>query len=302
MNLTAFQKSREMLLATITKGLLQDERVVAAWLLGSDARGESDAVSDIDLSVAIVDAHSQTLCRREEMVTARPADERLALFSQFGEPVNVHENNHNAPPGGTFTSILYRSAHIVDWILVPSSQVQRPDTSLLLFERVPIARRQPPTPPEPGHFAVQVAEQVAFFWMMSAVVAKYLVRGELGFARCRLDELWPLVRYVECSLNGREYVYHRGLNLSWSVCPSLEEVRDVLVSLGDKMEAQMAIAGTLGIALQPAPREALGALLELVKGEDEVTKAEYKLEELLAGITPENLHAEFDWGEGDGQS
>ncbi len=204
MNLTGFQKGREMLLATITKGLLQDERVVAAWLLGSDARGESDAVSDIDLCVALADAHSQALCRREEMVTARPVDERLALFSRFGEPVNVHENNHNAPPGGTFTSILYRSAHIVDWILVPRSQAQRPDTSLLLFEHVPIPLRQPPAPPKPGRLAVQIAEQVAFFWMMSAVVAKYLVRGELGFARCRLDELWPLVRYVECSLNGWE--------------------------------------------------------------------------------------------------
>ncbi len=34
MNLKAFQKSREMLLTTITQGLFQDERVVAAWLLG----------------------------------------------------------------------------------------------------------------------------------------------------------------------------------------------------------------------------------------------------------------------------
>lgn len=264
MNLTAFQKGREMLLATITKGLLQDERVVAAWLLGSHARDESDAVSDIDLSVAIADAHSQTLCRREEIVTARPAAERLALFSQFGEPVNVHENNHNAPPGGTFTSILYWPAYMIDWMLVPCSQAQRPDTSLLLFERVPIPLRQPPAPPEPGRFAIQVAEQVAFFWMMSAVVAKYLVRGELGFARCRLDELWALVRYVECSLNGREYVHHRGLNLSWSVFPTWEEVRDVLVSLGDKMEGHMATAATMGIALQPAPKGAIEALLELL--------------------------------------
>ena len=43
---------------------------------------------------------------------------------------------------------------------------------------------------------------------------RYLVRGDLGFARCRLDELWPLVRYVECSLNGREYVYLSLIHIS----------------------------------------------------------------------------------------
>lgn len=263
-DLEAYRQGRETLLAVLIESLSKDERVVAAWLTGSYGRDEADAVSDIDLTVVIADAYSESLCQRMEMTTAWPPAERLTFFSRFGEPVNVHENNHNAPQGGTFTSVLYwPSAHLVDWILVPHAQARRPADSRLLFERISIPDAAPPPPPDPATLPAQVAEWVAFFWMMSAVAARYLVRRDLGLVRCWLDELGLLVRRVERSLNGQAYEYHRSLVRPLPLSPSWEDLKAALISLGDDMEAQMAAAGRMDIPLRPPPRAAIATLLQL---------------------------------------
>jgi len=264
-DLEAYRQSRETLLAALIESLSNDERVVAAWLTGSYGRDEADAVSDIDLTVVIADAYSESLCQRAEMTTAWPPAVRLAFFSRFGEPANVHENNHNAPEDGTFTSVLYRpSAHMVDWILVSHARTRRPAASRLLFERTPIPVAPPPSPPDPATLAAQVGERVAFFWMMSAVTAKYLVRRDLSLARCWLDELGLLVRDVERLLNGEAPEYHRGLVRPLPLSPSSEDLVAALSNLGDEMEEQMAAAGRMGIALRAAPREAVAKLLQLL--------------------------------------
>jgi hypothetical protein len=46
---------------------------------------------------------------------------------------------------------------------------------------------------------------------------------------------------------------------------TLDDLATALAGLGDKMEEQRAAAGELGIALRPAPREALGALMQLFR-------------------------------------
>lgn len=43
------QAERDALLRTIEAALRADERVVAAWLVGSLGRGTADALSDLDL-------------------------------------------------------------------------------------------------------------------------------------------------------------------------------------------------------------------------------------------------------------
>lgn len=258
-----YRQGREALLTTIVAALAADERVVAAWLTGSYARGEADAVSDVDLTVVIAGAYADTLCRRGDMATAQPAAERLAFVSRFGEPANVHENNHNAPPGGTFTSILYRpSACVVDWTLAPQAQARRPATARLLFERLPIPLAPPPEPPEPALLAAQVAEQVAFFWMMAAVVAKYLVRGDLGFVYCRLADLEQLVSHIEHSLKGQAHKHHRNLSNPRPLERTSEDLSATLVGLCDRMAEQMTAAERMGMTLRPAPRAELAILLQ----------------------------------------
>lgn len=261
--LEVYEEKREALLAAISDALMNDERFVAAWLTGSYARGEADAVSDIDLTVVVSDAYGDSLCRRRAMVTARPPTERLTLFSQFGEPANVHENNNNAPQGGTFTSVLYQpSAHIVDWILVPYSKAQRPGTARVLFEHLPVPVAPPPVPPDSATLAEKVPEMIAFFWMMMAVVCKYLVRHKLGLARCRLDDLNLIVHDVERLMAVQPGDYRDGLTRQPTA--TADELAEVVVGLSRKMEEQMLNAGRMGIALRPAPMESINALLQLL--------------------------------------
>jgi len=52
---------REAVLQRISAQLAADERVVAAWILGSLGRGRGDALSDIDVRVVVADPWSETL-------------------------------------------------------------------------------------------------------------------------------------------------------------------------------------------------------------------------------------------------
>src|SRR5215208_1847123 len=125
-NLEAYRQSREVLLTSIITELSNDERFVAAWLAGSYARNEEDEVSDVDLRVVVAEPYSELLCRRQEQVSHRTTQERFELFSRFGTPALIHENNNNAPEGGTFTLVLYKdSALMIDWILIPLSRAKR---------------------------------------------------------------------------------------------------------------------------------------------------------------------------------
>src|SRR5205823_3837804 len=69
--------------------------------------------------------------------------DRLALFSQVGRPVIVHENHHNAPPGGSFTCAIYRSAIEVDWTLIPQASATRPPGTRVLVDKVGIPLAPP---------------------------------------------------------------------------------------------------------------------------------------------------------------
>src|SRR5687768_4033697 len=146
-DLESYRKQRETLLTKIAETLSTDERFVAAWLTGSYSRNEADSLSDIDLSLVVSDKYSASLCARLEQVSARTSPERYALFSQFGMPALIHENNHNAPEGGTFTFVLYtESAVMIDWVLVPQINAMRPIQSRLLFEKNDIPIGPAPKP------------------------------------------------------------------------------------------------------------------------------------------------------------
>ena len=106
-DLESYRQQRNTLLKKISETYFRDERIIAAWITGSIARNESDSLSDIDLTLVVADAYSASLCHRLEQVSAQTAPERYRLFSQFGEPALIHENNNNAPEGGTFTFVMY---------------------------------------------------------------------------------------------------------------------------------------------------------------------------------------------------
>ena len=111
--LEAYRDRREHLLAEITTKLTADEHFIAGWLTGSYSRSENDKVSDLDLTLVVSDNFSKSLCTRQEQVSHKTTEERLVLFSQFGTPALIHENNNNAPEDGTFTFVLYADSAIM---------------------------------------------------------------------------------------------------------------------------------------------------------------------------------------------
>jgi hypothetical protein len=210
-NLDIYRDKREALLARIVNDLAMDGRFAAGWLTGSFAREVTDALSDIDITVVVADPYSEVLCRRLEQVSSGTSPERHLLFSQFGPLALIHENNHNAPEGGTFTFVLYsESALMVDWILVPQSKAIQPYQSKLLFDKIGIPGAPPPEPEPLAQSEKAVAETWAFFWMMAAITIKYILRQDGVFAAHWIESLHGMVREVQRRLDGKPLQYTRG--------------------------------------------------------------------------------------------
>jgi predicted nucleotidyltransferase len=249
-SLEAYRQGREVLLTSIITELSADERCMAAWLTGSSARNNADAVSDLDITVVIAEPYSEVLCARQEQVSHQTTPERLALFSKFGEPALIHENNNNAPQFGTFTFVMYAgSALMVDWILIPQANAERPAQSRLLFDKGNI----PSAPDGSEDLEINkkaVAEQHAFFWMMTAITIKYIIRGDLVFVQNWLEELHKMIREIERRMEGmsRLQAYVRG-SLS-QLQPTREKQIESLRELILKMQT-----------LEPAIEEFTGSKL-----------------------------------------
>ena len=212
-DLDAYRQRREAFLAKITLGLSGDKRFLAAWLTGSFGRNDADEISDLDLQVVVAEPYSKLLCARQEMVSYKTSEERLALFSTFGKPALIHENNHNAPENGTFTFVLYSgSAFMVDWVLIPQEKAERSHQSILLFDKANIPVSPPPLPEELQASKKTVAEIWAFFWMMTAITIKYAIRGDLVFVQSLLEQLHGLIRETERRIErlSWEQMYTRG--------------------------------------------------------------------------------------------
>lgn len=244
--LQAYRQSRDDLLTHIVTELSGDERFVAAWLTGSYGRHEQDEVSDLDLRLVVADAYAPSLCLREEQVSNRTTDERLALFCKFGEPALIHENNNNAPAGGTFTFVLYSdSAIMIDWTLVPLTGTERPLQSILLFDKssIPISPETQPEDLEQSRKAV--AEQWAFFWMMSAITLKYIIRKDDVFVITWLEILHEIRFHIERRIRRKPWEYVRGSLSPFQ--PTREHQIEALSQLHNQMqELQPGVAEFIG--------------------------------------------------------
>ncbi len=182
-------EARQRLLARIVSTLESDPRVTACWLAGSLGRGGGDPLSDLDLVLAIEDAEAGVLCERPYTVAGKSTPARLKLLASFGTPAIIHENLHNAPDGGTFSSIIYlENALTVDWILIPYSVAIRPAATRLLLEKRPIrvVEAQAGNAAERGAAA---SEAIAFAWMMLAVACKAMLRGNAVSFHQSLDSV-----------------------------------------------------------------------------------------------------------------
>lgn len=245
-----YAQERDKLLHQITEQLVQDDRFVAAWLTGSVSRGDTDDISDIDLTVVVADADSAALCARPRIKAPCATPERLELFGRFGEVGFAYENHNNAPAGGTATNVLYLPLGLrVDWALVPEAAAQRPARSKLLFQRNVIPLMAEARSPHQAQRAEEAAEMVAFFWLMATVICKYVVRDDSVLANSWLEQLSLLVLGIERRISGEPDAYQRGSITKLAV--SGAQQLDVLRSLCARVERLTSAVNAMGGAVHP---------------------------------------------------
>ena len=240
-SLDLYRERRDNCLSELAAVLSKDERFVAGWLTGSLSRNEADSVSDIDLNLVVSDSYSASLCVRHAQVSAETSPQRYSLFNQFGKPALIHENNNNAPEGGTMTFVLYAdSALMVDWVLIPQSKATRPSQSKLLFDKAGIAISLPPQPEDLEQSKKSVAGNWAFFWMMMAITIKYTIREDSVFVTQWLENLYKIKQDMERLLNKEPWKYKRGSisqlqSSREKQIESIRELRDQMLALKSKV-------------------------------------------------------------------
>lgn len=180
--LTVRLRERAALLRRVEQVIRRDCRVRAAWILGSVARGEDDALSDLDLFIVVADDSIAQFIDNRRVHAAEPARSLLLL-----------DNLANAPAGGAYLLAMYEGKagpQNIDWFWQAESMACRQDDGKILFDRAglsaaPGARRgitvDQPTDPPLGPNASPtdlLTHKIAFFWVMSFVVAKYIARRD----------------------------------------------------------------------------------------------------------------------------
>lgn len=157
---------RDDILARIVDKTSQDKWVVAVWLTGSFGRGEDDAWSDLDLHLAIEDAHLDAWWRaRDEYYRA------IAL------PLLIlPERTSNAQEGARMQLVSFPGPVEVDWNVGPVGVATRPSTSQMLVARrdIPVAR---PWSLDPDTRRDRLQWATDYFWAMTPIAVKYVGRG-----------------------------------------------------------------------------------------------------------------------------
>ena len=176
--LSVRRRERADLLRRIDEVIRSDCRVRAAWVTGSVGRGDDDALSDLDLLIAVSDNAIGDFVENRSAHAARP-----------GQPALLMDNLANAPIGGAYLLALYEGRagpQHVDWFWQQESETRRPDQAHTLFDRAEprceargcgTVHRPPGLPlgPNPSQAAL-LEHKIAFFWAMSVIVAKYIAR------------------------------------------------------------------------------------------------------------------------------
>jgi len=109
------RREHEALLKKIQSVLQADQRIVAAWLFGSEGRHTSDVLSDLDVWLVV---------KYESIETIGAGRQHYA--AQLERPVLLLESPQNAPAGGAYLMALYpgRAAYI-KWIGTGSDKRMR---------------------------------------------------------------------------------------------------------------------------------------------------------------------------------
>jgi predicted nucleotidyltransferase len=273
----AFVQLRENLLAEIRQNLHNDERFLAAWLVGSCGRNEQTWYSDLDIQVVVANPFSENLCATLSRPKMSTTPARLALFKQFDVPAVIYENHADTPKRETIATVLYTSAITVRWTLLPQSTAQRPSQSLLLFEKAAISL-------EPSYFLPglqqrmeEAAVQIAFFWLMVPIIFKYIIRYDPVFFDLHL----PLEK-AEQLISGTEPSARSGWGIE--LYQTREERIDYLLSLCQHAQRLSTQILSLGGQIPESTLPIIELWVEMVKNPQRRKQYAADREDLLARI------------------
>ncbi len=171
-------RERAGLLKQIHHLIQKDGRVRAAWVEGSVARGNDDALSDIDIVVVVADNAVEDFIDNRRCHAAKPA-----------RPILLMDNLQNSLLRGAYLLAWYggeAGPQHVDWFWQAESEARRPEEANVLFDRAGI-RRVPgdlatmPGPPGPSlgpnpPLRELLTHKTTFVWAMSLIVAKHIAR------------------------------------------------------------------------------------------------------------------------------
>ncbi len=244
-----YAHNRDVLFQHILAYLQADERFVAAWLTGSFGRSEEDNLSDFDLRVVVADAYVHSLCSCGlNPTTGVTSPDRLALYKQFGEPLVLREDASfdSDGKGGCFNHVIYReTATTVDWVLVPQAIAKIPSEECrLLFDKVGLPMKPPLIVESLEERVTQASHDIGFFWLMTAIGIKYMLRGDtvalygfLSATHYTLQEMKRLAagepqRFRQGSIKTLAITQQAQVALIRELCHEMLEVMPRLVDLG----------------------------------------------------------------------
>lgn len=242
------QRRAEWLTAA-TARFESDPDVAAAWVFGSEGRGEADELSDLDVFVAIDGGNADKALVAIDETT----------FAAFGDVLTCVDVSGQAPEGGRAFTVTYPSPVerlTVDWWFQRADAVQLGSDARVLVDKVGIPAADPPlattsmlpgggpiraggaAPRRTARRAERLEERISWFWMMAPITAKWLARGWIDRADPELERMAAIVEEATAFLNRQppERQSEPG-----PVRP-LSRLRSVMVELA-MLEAELRAAG-----------------------------------------------------------
>ena len=242
---------RSALVRLIASYLEHDKRVRAAWLNGSLAKGNHDALSDIDVWVVVDDKSAASI-----------VSGRKKFATGLSKPSLVMDNINNAPPRGAYLLVHYPGEfgpQHVDWFWQPESLATCPDDAVLLFSRAELQsvsgdewrdemhQTGGRSPTNESDLASILSFKIKFFWSMSLIVAKYIARADSETVRRMMELITRTLGEINDALSAKP----RGegadapfvVDTALTSAPEQFAMLDRLVKAARRMEKPVAAAG-----------------------------------------------------------
>lgn len=167
--------ARTAWLATATNTLGGIDYVLGVWVVGSIARSEADAFSDVDLVVAV-----------DHTTPTSVFDDPVGGLRLPGTVLYQRPKPRNAPAGGAYLAVAVELAGmpvLVDIYLWPAATAAVPDDAQILYERHRLPRTDVAFMPllnrhRSDDSAGSDPADPATTLMLAQLAAKYLARGD----------------------------------------------------------------------------------------------------------------------------